>query len=117
MSDITFMQGTQKIYLGDYAGLGADDAIAKIEMVTETILASGDTDIWLLVDITGTYIVPTLLDAFKKSAISVKDNCTRTAVIGLGTAKKILFDAVVKLSGINARACKSKEEALSWLTE
>lgn len=110
----------QSIFYSDftnYRPANLDQLQAEIQAVEEVICRQPANSILALTDIHGSVASPEIVDEFKRSAVRTRPHIRRQAVIGVMGLKKIFFDAVIRVSGQNARAFEEAAEAQEWLVQ
>jgi hypothetical protein len=112
--------GGKRILYADYTNFSESDFEALraevVEVETE-IARQPENSVLSLTDIRGSVASREAVDLFKKSAVVAKKYIRKQAVVGVTGLKKIVFDAVVKLSGQNATAFDDLETAKDWLVK
>lgn len=69
----------------------------------------------MLLDLRNSFANKDATDAFGESGKISKSLLKKTAVLGITGLKKILLNAVNRISSVEARAFNSEEEAKEWL--
>ncbi len=69
----------------------------------------------LLLDVTGTHVSPTSLQAAKTHAKSLMPIIKATAVVGPESVIGFMAKAVTRLTGMNIRIFATRQEAMDWL--
>jgi hypothetical protein len=113
---ITHM-GKQILY-ADYTNFKEadfDSLRGELLAVEAEICRKPENSVLSLTDVSGSVGTRQALDLFKKSAQIAKKHIRRQAVVGVTGVKKILFDAVVRVSGQNAKTFSDLEKAKDWL--
>ena len=97
----------------------SDLEILKSELngVEGLILLEAEQSVLMLCDIRGSIATPEALDPFKQFSTHTAKYIQKLAVLGVSGLKKVLFDALVQLSGMHATAYDEMENALDWLVE
>jgi len=110
----------KRILCADYTNFQPEDFEAlKAELlaVEAEICRQPINSVLSLTDVRGSIATREAVELFKKSAPVAKKHILRQAVIGVTGVKRILFDAVVKISGQNARTFDDVEQAKDWLVK
>ena len=104
----------KEILLNDYTNLQGD-YVEIIEALTSYILNSGKKEILLLIDLNDSYTNKVVVNGFTEAGKRVRPVVIRTAVLGITGIKKVLLNAVNKLSSIDANPFSTEEDAKEWL--
>jgi len=108
----------KELLLIDYSNMDAQTCIDQINYNNASLKAEGDAgkrDTLQLVDVTGTFGTPEVIDALKAAAKLMQPYTKKTAVIGVVGIKKVLINAVNMFSGLGARTFDTPEEGKEWL--
>lgn len=81
------------------------------------ITNSGKKDILKINDIRGQFATPSVLPEIKRSSQLLKPYLKKSAYVGITGAKKILLEAINKISSIGAKPFAELEDAKNWLVE
>lgn len=104
------------IVYADYSGLAnADDLKRRIKKVEKIEKNTGRSGLLELVDVTGSFADPELLELLEESARRTSGVLGKVAVIGISEVKKVFLEVVKDLSGIRAEPKETMEEAKEWL--
>lgn len=81
------------------------------------ILGSGKTDILVLINLQGIFLVPQVIATFREIGEAIESYVKKSALVGLTSGgKQVLFKATQrKLSKINSQLFDTLEEAKEWL--
>ena len=92
---------------------------AELDDVESLLSQEPESSVLVLTDTCRSVASPSVVELFKDRSTTTAKYIGRQAVIGVTGIKKILFDAVVKISGQHARAFGDLEleEAKKWLVE
>ncbi len=101
----------------DYSHLTAEQLMAEAERIHEQGRTHLGKPARVLVDITGTKLNGTAVQALKETTRGDQALVERTAVVGVTGLKKILADAIARFSGTNTHYFDTKDAALDWLTQ
>ena len=99
----------------DYTNLQGDEFVEIIKTLTDHVINVGKKDILLLLDLNNSYTNKPVVTAFTEAGKRVRPVVKKTAVLGITGVKKVLLNAVNKLSSIDANPFSSEEEAKEWL--
>jgi len=108
----------ERILYSDYTQYSIDDFPAlksELASVEAEICTQPEGSVLLITDVTGSVASREAVEMFKESAARSKEHVIKNAVIGITGLKKILFDAVVRFSGQNAKAFEDLETGKDWL--
>ena len=108
----------RRILYSDYTHYSIDDFSAmneELKAVETEICGQPEGSVLLITDVTGSVASREAVELFKESAARSKKHVLKNAVIGITGLKKILFDAVVRFSGQNARTFDDFETGKDWL--
>ena len=103
------------ILCDDYTNLQGDEFVEIIKTLTDHVMKVGKKDILLLLDLNNSYTNKPVVSAFTEAGKRVRPVVKKTAVLGITGVKKVLLNAVNKLSSIDANPFSSEEEAKEWL--
>ena len=112
-------QGKLILY-ADYTNYRPEDfeaLRAELLAVEAEICSRPENSVLSLTDVRGSIATREAVELFKKSAPVAKKHILRQAVVGVTGVKKILFDAVVRISGQNAKTFDDTEKAKDWLVK
>jgi len=112
-------QGKQILYC-DYSGFGISDfdaLKAELDEAVAVIVQQPEGTLLALTDVRGSVGSPPVVDLLKDAAIVTTKHIRKQAVVGVTGLKKILFDAVIRISRQPAKAFGDLEveEAKQWL--
>ena len=108
----------RRILYSDYTRYSVEDFSAlqeELAAVETEICSQPEDSVLLITDVTGSVASREAVELFKESAARSKKHVFKNAVIGITGLKKILFDAVVRFSGQNARAFDDLQKGKDWL--
>ncbi|HLA84450.1 MAG TPA: STAS/SEC14 domain-containing protein [Thermoguttaceae bacterium] len=114
-------QGKQLLYC-DYTGFGLRNFEAfktELDGVMALVTQEPEGSVLALADVRRIVASPAVVAAFKKVAIASAKHVRKQAVVGVTGVKRILYDAVMRVSKQTARAFGDSEleEAKKWLVE
>ena len=89
--------------------------LARTARTTEIITKSQKTDVLLLVDVRGIFLVKDVIDAFIASATAIRPYAKKAAVAGITESREILVSVVSLLSGLTINTFESLDGAKEWL--
>ena len=99
----------------DYTNLQGPEIADLVPLITQITLEENYKDILLLLDLRNSFANKDATDAFGESGKISKSLLKKTAALGITGLKKILLNAVNRISSVEARAFNSEEEAKEWL--
>lgn len=104
------------IYYTDWTNLlDEQEALEIIETTTSFIEKNKEYNLLEIVDITGSYASPSILNAIKKSAQRTKEYNLKKAIVGVKGSKKVLLAAVNRFIDGSIKGFESIDEAKEWL--
>lgn len=106
-----------EVLINDYEGFAGDAFAALVRENTARIVASGRTDLRLVIHMPGAFVDRQTLAEFKAAAVAVRPMVSKTAVVGVDGVQRFLLDVVNRLSGVGGRPFESMQAALDWLTD
>lgn len=107
--------GDREILINDYTGMSGDAFTALVRENAARIVASGRSDLRLVIHMPGAFVDRQTVAEFKSAAVAVKPVVARTAVVGVEGVQRFLLDVVNRFSGIGGRPFGSLPEACDWL--
>jgi len=109
----------KQIFLADYRHLLIDEFEKEIKAVTEALCTAPQNSVACLNDTSGLIASPKVIDLFKWSVSRTKPHISKAAVVGVGFsgARKILFDAILRITGQTVTLFDDLEKAKDWLVE
>jgi hypothetical protein len=108
-------KGRQFFYC-NYSGLGIGPLQAEMDEVDVFIAQQPAGSVLILTDMRGVSPSRQIVAAFIKSVPHTKKYLHKSAVIGIGSGnRKVLFDAVMRITGGDVMAFDDVEEAKDWL--
>jgi hypothetical protein len=105
------------VLINDYEGLSGELFAELVRENTARIVASGRTDLRLVIHMPGAFVDRQTLTEFKNAAVAVRPMVHQTAVVGVDGVQRFLLEVVNRFSGIGGRPFDTLAEALDWLTE
>ena len=109
-------KGKELLYC-DFRGLSDEDLIILIRQVDDLITNSGKKDILKINDVRGLFATPSVLPEIKRSSKLLKPYLKKSAYVGITGVKKILLEAINRVSSIGAKPFAELEDAKDWLVE
>ncbi len=106
----------QKISHLDFRKLSGDDFINMLNASRDYVVKN--TDLLILIDVTGSSIFGKVVDEAKKFSRIIKPHRKKTALLGVEGAKKVLLQSILFFSGgftPQVKTFDTKEDALEWL--
>ena len=109
----------KRILFADYSDFSNDSQslFAEVDGVNKIIMQQPEGSLLLLMDTRNSVASVEVISYFKQTALRTKKYIAKIAVIGITGVRKILFDAIVQFSGLNAVIFESLEEGKDWLAE
>jgi hypothetical protein len=109
----------RQFFFCNYANL--DPKVLQVEM-DEVDAFTGqqpEASVLMLTDVRGLFPTRQIVGMFIKSASYTKKYLRKSAVIGIGFSgqRKVLFDAVMRVTGANVMVFDDIEKAKDWLME
>jgi hypothetical protein len=116
MERVTFIQhkGKKMLYL-NFAGCKADEVLEVIEQGKAAIRTQLKQSVLTLTDVTNAAFNSEVSDAMKEFVVHNKPFVAASAVVGVTGLKKVIFNAVMKISGRHLHAHDSLDQAKDWL--
>ncbi len=105
----------KQIYFQDYRNLRGDEIARLIPAFTEVELNLVKEGSVQLLDFTNSFATKEAITALSNVANLTKHLYEKTAVLGITGIKKILLNAVNKVTNLGAKAFINLEEAQEWL--
>ncbi len=109
--------GKRMLYC-DYTNIPVADLAtlkAELQYVEELICTEPEKSVLSITDVRGSVASVEAVDLMKKAAVSTGKYVHRQAVVGVTGLKKVLFDAIVRISGQDAKTFDDLEQAKAWL--
>ena len=110
----------KRILYCDYTSFAPSDfelLKSELEAVESLIYQEPEDSVLGLSDTRGSVATSEAVALFKTSATRTGKYIHKQAVIGISGFKRVLFDAVVRISGQNARSFDDIDQAKDWLVE
>ena len=105
----------KEIEIDDFTNLSGDELVGIIRANTEIVLKMGKNNILSIADFTNSYASKDVIDALKEVTEKTEHLLDKTAVLGITGVKKILLNALNKITNLGAKAFNSIEDAKEWL--
>lgn len=116
MDSITFIDHKgKKILFLNFSQCSAADVLKTIAEAKSVIQTCPPGSLLTLTNVADTRFDSTASEAMKEFAKHNKPYVRAAAVVGITGLKRIIFDAVVKLSGRNITSFDATEKAKDWL--
>jgi len=109
-------KGKQILYC-DFRNLYDEDVIRLIKIVDDVVLASGQNNLLKINDVRGQFATSAILPEIKRSSKLQKPYIKKSAYVGITGVKKILLDAINRVSSIGAKPFTDVESAKEWLIQ
>ncbi|MBN1251942.1 MAG: hypothetical protein JXR51_06280 [Bacteroidales bacterium] len=104
-----------KILYVDFRNLSEDKLIELVRMVDDVVVNSGERNFLKLNDVRGQFTTAKILAEIKRSSKVQNPYIKKSAYVGIVGVKKILLDAINRVSSIGAKAFIDYDEAKLWL--
>ncbi|HCX20734.1 MAG: hypothetical protein CMB80_07805 [Flammeovirgaceae bacterium] len=111
--EIILHKGKEILYV-DYQGMSENEILKEMDDATDFALKE-NRPLLRLSNMTDVFGVSSVVEKAKESGKKTKHLTIKRAAVGITGAKKVLFNAFNRVSGNNARAFDSVEEAKDWL--
>jgi hypothetical protein len=105
----------KRVLCTTYTHQNTEEMIDSLEEQANLIRASAGR-ILLLDDFTNSYGSKQFMNRAKVLGKELAPKVERNAILGVTGAKRVLLSAYIMFTGIDMKACSSKEEALEYLT-
>lgn len=106
----------RKIVFVDYTNMKAADLVAEAERIHNEARSHLEGEkVRVLVDVRGATMNAQAVQALKDSTRRDSAIVEKTAIVGVTGVKRILADAIAKVSGTQTKYFVTEEEALEWL--
>lgn len=114
-------KGKQILYC-DYSNFKIADFSAfknELNQAVAVIVEQPEGTLLAITDVRGSVGSPQVVDALKEAALVTAKHMHKQAVVGVSGLKKVLFDAIIRISRQPAKAFGDTdlEEAKDWLAE
>jgi hypothetical protein len=113
-SIITY-KGKEISYL-DYRGMKLEEILKTIDEASKKSLLENKRRLQLT-NITGVFAVPEFMNKVKEAGKKTKHLTSKSAVVGITGAKKLLLSAYITFTGTNMKAFDDEESAKEWLVK
>ena len=109
----------QPFFFCNYAALEVDELESEMDYVRSVITQQPRGTLLILTDVRGIQPTREILAAFMKIMPQTKNHLRKSAIIGVGFSgqSKVLFDAVLRITGGDAKVFDEIEKAKDWLVE
>ncbi|MCJ7432657.1 MAG: hypothetical protein MUO77_04140 [Anaerolineales bacterium] len=109
----------RQFFFCNYANLEIEDLQVEMNAVDAFTGQQPEASVLMLTDVRGLPATRQVVGMFIKSASYTRKYLRKSAVIGIGFSgqKKVLFDAVMRISGANVMVFEDIENAKDWLME
>ena len=107
----------KRYFFSDYSGFGMDFQSLKTEVnaVDDLITQQPENSVLVLIDFRNTVGTTEVVDLFKQGASRTRKYIRKNAILGIVGIRKILLDAVTRLTGQVAQTFDDEESAKDWL--
>lgn len=106
-------KGKEILYV-DYQGMSKEEILRTMDDATEFAL-NENRPLLRLSNMTDVFGVKDIVDKAKESGKKTNHLTIKRAAVGITGAKKVLFNAFNRVTGNNARAFDTVENAKEWL--
>jgi len=108
-------KGKEILYV-DYRGKSVEEILKTMDEATKFALEL-NRPLLRLSNMTNVYAVSKVVEKAKVSGKRTRHLTIKRAAVGIVGAKKVLFNAFNRVSGNNAKAFNTVEEAKEWLVK
>ena len=107
----------KRYFFCDYSGFDLDFQSLKTEVnaVDDLISKEPDDSVLTLIDFRNTVGTSEVVALFKQGANRTRKNIHKNAILGITGVRKILLDAVTRLTNQVAQTFDDEEKAKEWL--
>jgi len=107
----------KQIFLCDYSNFGSDSAALIAEMTAaEAVMGrQPENSLLVLMDVRNSVASKEAVESIKKGAVKTKKVVRKLALVGVTGVKKIIMQAVSRMSGHQATVFDNVEKAKDWL--
>jgi hypothetical protein len=108
----------KRIFYGDFRDLHSEDLDllqAELAEVERVICLEPAGSLLLLFDFRGSVATTEAMGLWKPFVVHIAHHVDRLAAVGITGFKRVLFDVLRLLSGLNAMPFEEMEPALAWL--
>jgi len=99
----------------DYSGLNEIDLIPLIKNVEKSLLSISKKNILIILHVNNILASDPVLQAFKNTSRNLQPSIDKVAILGLRGIKKLYLSAIIKITGIEAKAFDDIKNAKDWL--
>lgn len=107
----------KEILYEDYTNLKGDEIAIRVPIFSHLEFQIGKKDMLLIVDLSNSYASKAAVKAFTEAGKITEEIFAKTAVLGITGVKKILLNAVNRLTNVNAKAFSDIESAKNYLID
>jgi hypothetical protein len=100
----------------DYRGMNMEEIIRTIEEASAKALQENKHRLQLS-NLTGVFAVPEFMSSVKEAGKKTKHLTTKSAVVGITGAKKLLLNIYNAFTGVDMKAFDDEESAKEWLVK
>jgi len=93
----------------------ADDNIAVLDKARAVIDIQAPKSLLILTNVTNAHYDPRAADAMKKYSAANTPYIKASAVVGVTGIRRVIYQAIVKITGRQISTFESADEALDWL--
>jgi hypothetical protein len=107
----------KQIFICDYSNFGSDSAALISEMTAAEafIISQPENSLLVLMDARNSVASTDVVKAIKNGSSKTRTHISRLAIIGVTGVRKIILDAVTRVSGQEATLFDDPEKAKDWL--
>ena len=101
----------KQIFFAHYDHLSLAEYRAEVQAVEEEMMKQPPKSVLLLMDTAGIILSPEALNLAKNTALRCNPYLRKSAILGMGGARKTLLDIVSRFSGVNVAGFDTLEQA------
>jgi hypothetical protein len=113
--DILHHKGKQ-VFLIDVAHTQPDETVAVLRDAQPHIASQPPKSVLILTDVTDAPFNHASTAAMMDFANKNTPHVAASAVVGADSLRYVILQTIILVTGRNIRACKTRDEALAWLT-
>jgi len=106
----------KEISYHDYRGIKLEEILKTIDEASAKALQENKVRLQLS-NLTGVFAVPEFMDKVKEAGKKTKHLTSKSAVVGITGAKKLLLNTYNVFTGANMKAFDDEESAKEWLVK
>jgi len=109
-------KGKEILYC-DYRNLNDEELIRLIRFIDELITSGNKKDLLKINDIRGQFATAAVLPEIKRSSKLLKPYIKKSAYVGITGVKRVLLEAINRVSNIGAKPFTELQAAKDWLVQ